>query len=266
MKIIDEPESKLETLLRLAVSEPAHRPEFYQVLLESPLWVLGHADQTADGEQQLDAGSAITIQHWETTTHQTTIPVFTSLEVMQQSIDEDESYLELPARDLFELTLGEVLVLNPDADYSKEFLPDEVAGLLQGEAQQSFMEQVTDSSAEFTISEPESYPDALVDSLTTLFSKHSQIEAAYLGFIQDHKEGSDPNLIIGLQGEGDLETIIREAGLVAMDTTLEEEYIDFVIIEEQDDGISQYFLQQSKPFYERRWGSKIKQYTEPHRT
>jgi hypothetical protein len=128
------------------------------------------------------------------------------------------------------------------------------------------MEQVTDSSAEFTISEPESYPDALVDSLTTLFSKHSQIEAAYLGFIQDHKEGSDPNLIIGLQGEGDLETIIREAGLVAMDTTLEEEYIDFVIIEEQDDGISQYFLQQSKPFYERRWGSKIKQYTEPHRT
>lgn len=266
MNIIDEPESKLETLLRLAVTEPAHRPEFYQVLLESSLWVLGHAEENTDGEQHLQPGSAITIQHWETPSHQTTIPVFTSLDVMQQSIDEDETYIQLAARDLFEMTLGEVLILNPDADYSKEFLPDEIADLLQGQTQRSAMERVNDSASEFTLSAPEDYPDALVDSLTTLFIKHKQIETAYLALIRDDKEQQEPNLIIGLQGDGDLETIIQEAGLVAMDTTTDEEFIDFIIIDEQDDGISQYFLQHGKPFYERRWGSKMNQYTEPHTT
>lgn len=266
MNIIDEPENKLETLLRLAATEPAHRPEFYQLLLESPLWVLGHTDNGVDGEQQVESGSAITLQHWETASQQTTIPVFTSLEAMQQSIDEDESFLQLAARDLFEMTLGEVLILNPDATYSKELLPEEISALLQDETIRSNMERVQTSASEFSMSEPDSYPDVLVDSLTTLFSKHRPVEAAYLAVIEENAAGSIPNLIIGLLGEGDLEKIIHEAGLVAMDTTVDEEFIDFIIIDEQDSGISQYFLQQGKPFYERRWGARMDQYTEPHST
>ncbi|MHB1271491.1 MAG: hypothetical protein ACYCZD_01765 [Rhodanobacter sp.] len=40
------------------------------------------------------------------------------------------SYLLLPARTLFELTAGAVLVLNPKSDCSRELLPHEVASLL----------------------------------------------------------------------------------------------------------------------------------------
>ena len=41
--------------------------------------------------------------------------------------------MEIPARSLFEITLGALLFLNPKSPYGKEFLPEEVQRLLSGE-------------------------------------------------------------------------------------------------------------------------------------
>lgn len=263
MNIIDEPENKLESLLRLATTEPAHRPEFCRLLLQSPLFVLGESEEHVEGEQNLVEGSSLSIQHWEKENGSSVIPVFTSLEALQSSIEADESYLEIPAQALFEMTLGSVLMLNPDSEYGKEFLPQEVESLLAGGLGQHAVERTIEQQTEVIIGEPQHYPARLVDSLTTLFSKHSNIKAAYLGLIHDAGQDEQPNLIVGLQGEGDLIAVIQEAGAVAWDTTEEDEAVDFMIIEQGDEGIAEYFFNETRPFYERRWGEKMEPYKEP---
>jgi hypothetical protein len=263
MNIIEEPENRLESLLRLAATEPAHRPEFYKLLLQSPLFVLGEAEEAVDDGEKVPEGSNLALLHWEKSDGTTVIPVFTSMQALHDSIDEDESYLEIPARALFKMTLGEELMLNPDSEYGKQLMPAEVESLLSGSVGQQTLERVLEESTEVVIGQPEQYPGQLVDSLTTLFSKHTNVKAAYLGLIHVAEQDDKANLIIGLQGEGDLQVVIQEAGAVAWDITAEEEVVDFIIVEQGDEGIAEYFLNETKPFYDSRWGSKMEPYTEP---
>lgn len=263
MNIIEEPENKLEQLLRLAATEPAHRPEFVKVLMASPLFVLGESGDEKEGEKQMAEGSSLSIQHWERDDGTTVIPIFTSLEAMNEVIEADERYLEIPATILFEMTLGEELILNPESEYSKEFLPSEVEVLLAGGLMQEATERLVEEEGEVFIGEPEHYPALLVDSLTTLFSKHRELKSAYLGMIHEIGQEETPNLIIGLLGDTDLESVIQEAATVAWDTTDEDEVVDFMVIEAGDEGISDYFLNECKPFYEGRWGAKMEPYSTP---
>ena len=259
MNIIDEPESKLDRLLRLAATEPAHRPEFCRHLLESQVYVIGSTGNDEPGEKYLDKGSTISLQSWERPDGSTAIPFFTSLLNLQKSVETETSYLELPVRVLFEMTLGSELMINPHSEYGKEFLPEEIESLLKNGIIQEARQRLIEEETEILIGEPDSYPSVMIDSLTTLFSKHPQVAAAYLALIQDEGADEEPNLIIGLQGEGELDTVIQEAAAVAWDTTADDEVVDFVILDEDDeDGISEYFLKESRPFYERSWGSKLK--------
>lgn len=52
--------NRLEEVLKLAATEPAHRPEFFQLLLESDAWVPGESTT-----QQLDASTPVDLQHWK---------------------------------------------------------------------------------------------------------------------------------------------------------------------------------------------------------
>jgi len=263
MKVIDEPENQLERLLRLAAKEPAHRPEFYRVLLDSPVFVLGSTDDEAMGEKYLEEGSSLSLVNWEKEDGGSVIPFFSSFDTLQASIEEDVNYLELPARALFEMTQGAHLIMNPHSEFGKEFLPDEVALLLDDQLGTQSEVRTIEKETEVMMGQPEQYPVHLVDSLTTLFSKHDVVKAAYLGLIHDTTQDEQPNLIIGLQGDGDFDAVIREAGTVAWDTTDEDEVVDFIVIDKEDDGIAEYFLNETKPFYERSWGSKITPFTEP---
>ena len=51
---------------------------------------------------------------------------------------------------------------------------------------------------------------------------------------------------------------MREAGNVAGDTSPDGEPVDLYRVDEANDGLSQYFIHETKPFYEKSWGSKIK--------
>ena len=261
MNIIDAPENKLETLLRLAANEPAHRPEFCKVLLDSVVLVLGNIDEE-EAKGQSEEGNAIAIESWEEEDGSLAIPFFSSLDSLEASVEDDASYLEMPVRDLFEMTLGSKLVMNPHSEYGKDFFSDEIESLLTTGSIEQSSQRIIETDTEVLLGQPEEYPALLVDSLITLLSKHANVKAAYVALIHDESQDDEPNFIIGLQGNGDMETVIEEAGLVARDITDDEEIIDFIIIEEGDD-ISSYFINETKPFYEARWGSKIEPYGEP---
>jgi hypothetical protein len=50
------------------------------------------------------------------------IPFFTSLEALQQAVEDEQSFVVMPVR-LFAMTLGETLFLNAKLPTGKEFMP-----------------------------------------------------------------------------------------------------------------------------------------------
>ena len=249
-------ENPLETSLRLAADEPAHRPEFFKTLLNSPVYILGTTG-TADGLVNLEAGSNVSIAHWQKADGTSVIPFFSSLAMLQQSIDGEESYLELPARALFEMTQGAHLFLNPKSLYGKEFFPEEVRNLLSDEVGQKATSRTVEKETSVLLGQPAHYPSTLVNSLKQLLAKHRNVKRAFLALMHDTSLDEKPHLIVGIEVDGDFEQVMREAGNVAADTAPAGEAVDLCRVCPGETGLSEYFLTQTTPFYERKAGNKL---------
>lgn len=252
-------ENTLEEILRLAAKEPAHRPQFCEVLLSSQVFLLGTTNEHGNDERvTLEAGTQVQIQHWEKSDGTAVIPFFSSLEVLQKSIESEQSYLELPARSLFEITQGATLFLNPRSDYGKEFVPEEVAHLLSIGLSQVPSNRVVEKETKVLLGQPSNYPSKMVDSITQLLSKHSNVKRAFLALMHDTSLDEKPHLVVGIEAEGNIEKVIREVGNVAADTAPDGEPVDLYRVTENEPGVSDYLINQTKPFYERKWGSKLR--------
>ena len=68
------------------------------------------------------------------------------------------------------------------------------------------------------------------------------------------------NLLIGIEAEGDIEEIIQATGSVATDTLVGDEPIDICQVVEGEKGISHFMIAHITPFYEKRWGSFLRDF------
>ncbi|MBF7981537.1 MULTISPECIES: enhanced serine sensitivity protein SseB [Rahnella] len=261
-------ENELERLLRLSVSAPAWRPAFYQTLLDSTVFVLGDAGQD-DAEKQgsvaITAGSELNILHWEKQDGSSVIPFFSSVDVLEKASagesPDEQAFVALPARVLFEMTQGDELFLNPKSEYGKEFTPNEVTLLLSNGGLHAPSELVLDKESQLLIGQPEEYPSAMIDALTTLFTQKKPVRRAFMALIHDKAVDDQPNLLIGVEADGDeleIDALIREAGNVASETSPDDRPVDFCIVSEKERGISHYLISHTQPFYQRKWGSWLR--------
>ncbi|KAE9646062.1 enhanced serine sensitivity protein SseB [Pseudomonas sp. PB106] len=252
-------ENPLETSLRLAADEPGHRPEFFNTLLTSNVYILGTAGE-AEGHVNLEAGSNISIAHWEKADGAPVIPFFTSLQTLQKAIDSEQSYVEIAARSLFEITLGATLFLNPKSAYGKEFVPDEVRNMLAGETAHKAIDCTVEKETSVLLGQPSQYPSIMINSLTQLLAKHGNVTRAFLALMHNASLDEKPHLIVGIEADGDIETVMREAGSVVGDTAPDGDPVYLMRIEKDGSGLSDYMLTQTTPFYERKWGSKLRSF------
>lgn len=261
-------ENELERLLRLSVTAPAWRPAFYQTLLESTVFVLGDAGQDEaekQGSVAITAGSELNILHWEKQDGSSIIPFFSSVDVLEKASagesPDEQAFVALPARVLFEMTQGDELFLNPKSEYGKEFTPNEVTLLLSNGGLHAPSELVLDKENQLLIGQPEEYPSAMIDALTTLFTQKKPVRRAFMALIHDKAVDDQPNLLIGLEADGDeqeIDALIREAGNVASETSPDDRPVDFCIVSEKERGISHYLISHTQPFYQRKWGSWLR--------
>ncbi|CAI1055506.1 enhanced serine sensitivity protein SseB [Serratia entomophila] len=255
-------ENELERLLKLAVTEPAHRPAFFRELLDATVLILGDSDQVPqDGDVILNADTPINIQHWEKQDGGSIIPFFSSLEALQKAVEDEQPFIALPARVLFEITQGADLFLNPKAEYGKEFYPEEVTMLLATGGVAKPVEHYVDKETQILLGQPEEYPAAMVDALTTLFSQRKPVRRAFLALMHDQAADEKPNLLVGLEvdGEGaEIDALINEAGSVASATAPNDDPVDFCLVSEKERGVSHYLITHTQPFYQRRWGSWLR--------
>ena len=220
---MSDTKNELETLLEKAATEPAHRPAFFSALLEATVWVPGRA---ADGEQIVE-DSALDLQHWEKDDGTSVIPFFTSLEALQQAVADEQAFVMMPARTLMAMTLGESLFLNPKLPSGKEFTPREISHLLGEEGSPLSTQTVLEGGEALLLSEVADAP---------------------------------ANLLIGIEAEGDIEAIIQTTGSVATDTLPGDEPIDICQVVEGEKGISHFMIAHITPFYEKRWGSFLRDF------
>lgn len=252
---MSESKNELETLLEQAATEAAHRPAFFRVLMESTVWVLGKG---AEGEA-IDASSAVELQHWEKEDLTSVIPFFTSLEALQRAVTDEQSFVVMPVRTLFEMTLGNTLFLNARLPTGKEFTPSEINHLLSHEGDALTQQEVLEGGVSLLLSEVVEPPAQMVDSLTTLFKSLKSVKRAFLCSIKEQAD-EQPNLLIGIEVDNDIEAIIRQTGSVATDTLLGDEPIDICQVVEGEKGISHFMMAHITPFYERRWGSFLRDF------
>ncbi|SLM62121.1 MULTISPECIES: enhanced serine sensitivity protein SseB [Dickeya] len=255
------PQNRLEEVLVQATSEPAHRPEFFRELLEATVYVLGHSEEETLTEHSLRAGSGLQLQHWEKPDGSSAIVFFSSLAALQQAVSEEQAFLALPTRTLFETTRGATLFLNPKLPYGKEFLPQEIEHLLAGESGNSLaQQQILDGDVALKISVPDALPAQMTHSLTELFKKHGYVKRAFMAHIQEPDE-TEPHWLIGLDAQGDaLDALIQEAGAVATDTQPDDKPVDLCVVSENEPGISHFLIRHTTPFYERKWGSFLRDF------
>ena len=252
---MSETKNELETLLEQAANEPAHRPAFFRALLEATVWVPGTA---AEGEQVVE-DSALDLQHWEKDDGASVIPFFSSLEALQQAVDEEQAFVVMPVRTLFEMTLGETLFLNAKLPTGKEFTPREISHLIGEEGNPLSTQTVLEGGSALLLSEVAEPPAQMIDSLTTLFKTLKTVKRAFLCSIKESAE-EPANLLIGIEAEGDIESIIQMTGSVATDTLPGDEPIDICQVVEGEKGISHFMLAHITPFYEKRWGSFLRDF------
>jgi len=251
-------ENELERALRLAADDPAQRPDFYRLLIEAQIYVIGETARPGTGSQDLDKGDRVSIQNWQRPDGSPIIPFFTSLPALQRAISEQVSYLCLPARSLFEMTRGASFLLNPKSDYGKELLPGEIEALLSVGTNSMPQTRVVEKQTQVLLGQPKEYPTEMVAALSRFFSRRPNVKAAYLVLMHDPSVDKRPHLLVGMMATGDFEKVSQEAGSVITGTAPRGEPVDIYRVAENDKGLSSYFLREVKPFYEATLVTKLK--------
>lgn len=270
----DEHGDDLESLLKLAATASIHRTAFFRALLDATVLVLvGDSEPVSDdGEMSFTTANGVNILHWEKQDGESVIPFFTSVEVLQQALDqtdgetigsEKQPFVAMPVRVrvLFEMTQGAHLFLNPKSEYGKEFWPEEVAMLLKNGGLVQPAEMVVEKESQILLGQPEEYPSAMVDALIQLFSQRKPVRRAFLALMHDKSVDEKPNLLIGLEVDGtddEIEQLIQEAGNVASDHAPDSGPVDFCLVSEKERGVSHYLTTHTQAFYQRKWGSWLR--------
>lgn len=245
------PANDLEKALHKAAADHTQAPAFYDKLMEANVFILGKPEEDPETKSfTLEEEQALIIQHWERETDKSpVVPFFTSLQMLQQAIETDEPYLELPTTSLFQLTMGAPLVLNPNSEFGMEFDPEDIAILLDADLMTN-SEHTLEEETEVLLGIPNSVPDTFTELLSELFAKHPGVESAYLGTIQIPEDDDIEHLMVGLKGTSDfsklIETAIHKISLV---DDIGYETIDFYVIDQDDPDISEFMIENITPFY-----------------
>ena len=184
-------ENELEKALVEAVKTPSSAPNFYRLLLESDLLVMGTAEGREEAQEQfsLAPGSNLKLVTGlkEGSPY---LPVFSSLARMQEFVTQESKYLSVNGRALLELTRGGPIILNPASQYGKELSPLEIQQLLDGSASHIQPRAIAGEAP---------YPVALIEALNRVFAARPDIETAWMIHVALADRPDEPHPLVGIE-------------------------------------------------------------------
>lgn len=235
-----------EDLLKHAAENPIFRDEFYTKILQSELFVITK-EELSSRAPEAEANANIQL----ITLNTGAIPVFTSIPKIFDKgvIQENITSLPINGKQLFEMTKGQTLFLNPFSDYGKELLPKEIEGILDGTILSSHnSNHEIKMGTRIQIGVPAVYPNEIVDEISTLFRSINQVKSAYVAWIHVPNSNEPAHYIFAIDVEDDYREIVAQAGTIVQKYATKYSFADFIRLESKG-GLSDYFINESKPFY-----------------
>jgi len=241
----------LEELLREAHREIGLRPEFYRRLLLAEVLVPVETSLPCP-TATIPAGYSLAVKTLVRSDGVGVIPFYTSPRAVYDGNPLGEKCVLMQVRDLFESRPDMHFHVNPFSQFGREFLPREVASLLQtGQIDDSMnMEVVADETV--VLSPPVNPPVELLRALGVLYSRsHPQVRAAFVAECTHPEKGIPATLLIGLDVEAEEEQILRNSLDVVRECESRDPIVDLAIISGSDSKVARYFFSEAEPFYER---------------
>jgi len=235
-------ENSLEAALQRAATSPADRPAFYRELLASRVLIIP-AEMPDMENGRIKEGQALKLSALEHEGKQY-VPFFTSASRIQGN----SPYLELGARNFFEMTRGARLVLNPGSRYGKEFAPEEVEAMLSGKMFEPEAQYETTKDEQIIIGQPAQVPHAVLAELSKFFATQASVKRAWLGWYHQPSREQKPGYLLAIEAKDaiDFRELSGLTGVVLKGAHDGKDYID--IVKYTKGGLSDYFTKQ-KPFY-----------------
>jgi hypothetical protein len=239
-------ENELEKALVKAVKNPAAAPDFYRLLLDSDLLVLGTAQGQEDASEKfsLAPGGKLNLVTGLKDGGQY-LPVFSSLPRMQEYVNQESKFLSINGRDLFDMARGAPIILNPASEYGKELSAQQVTQLLDG--------AIPAGEARTIIGEAD-YPVALVNTLTGVFETRSTIAAAWMIQVTFADRAKEPHPLVGVELEPGAASdwpLLMQAVQAAAETSVPGMVFDIQRIDRRNPSSLTDALLRVPPFYQR---------------
>jgi hypothetical protein len=122
----------LQKIWDMAVLEAQKELSSVAALLDKNIYFLGALknDNLSGTYSTIDSNSQINVTHWQDEQGNVFVPCFSSLENMHEQVGEVHPYMSLNGREFFEMTLGEMLILDPDTKEEVALSSEQISSLL----------------------------------------------------------------------------------------------------------------------------------------
>lgn len=126
---------------------------------------------------------------------QTVLPFFSDLEQSEVAADKSALSVAMSGRNLFELTRGATLMLNPNLD-AVTLYPPEITALLEGRTLGFFRREEMAEDTKVLIGPPSISTAVLNGTLHSLFEREATVRAAYLAEVHRQNEDAEVFLLL----------------------------------------------------------------------
>ena len=182
------PSSQLNRLLEASIADKRLEPEFFRALLDAR--VFAHAPLA-------DTTGRLRLIQFNAPDGELLLPFFSDMGKAKAAGRGRVRIVELSGRQLFELSLGATLILNPNNHWCKLY-PEEVRVLL---ANGTMAVVETDDYAggpKIAVDHPVDVPDALLATFRQILAKLHYVEEAYLVDMRLEPHLDHPNWVVAV--------------------------------------------------------------------
>ncbi|HIF25023.1 MAG TPA: hypothetical protein EYG18_07080 [Micavibrio sp.] len=239
--------STLEKLLEDFVKEGTSGEQFYAVLLSSEVFALS-GDEPIDGGQRkiLDAETEIQLVNGEMDDGTNFVPIFTSLEELQKSINEEMNYIGMEGWNMLHMVKDTNVVINPNSEYGIHLTPENIAEIIQFFGASQF---TVEEETPVLIGRMAEDPTELKNVVKEVFARDPRVKTAHLALLVNEKT-QEKSIVIAVDfAEGqEYPEIFKIAGSAAQPHIPQGHYLDFVVVND-DDGVSATIVSDGDRFY-----------------
>lgn len=136
-------------------------------------------------------------------------------------------------------------------------MPEEIETMLAAGTGRLPQTRVVEKETEVLVGVPAVVPDRMLKELSAWFAKCPEVSRAFLVLMHDSSVDEKPHYLVAVEVSGDVEKVMRGAGLVAADTSPDGQAVDMMCLGQNENGLDSHIRSQFTPFYVRNMKQKL---------